>query len=292
MRGICAAVAAGLLLFSLCGWQAEAQQRGINGEKREVRYARETARLFELSDELYQSAFEGNRQLVFQYAQRLASMSAAPELREAVGTEAGWRELDATTSRLQQVIQGGKPYDELWHASSRLMLAYDALAQAEHALWMSYEEVLREDVRRMFLAWKALDRNHAAAAVAALKPLEDHVRLIMPAALLQREEGDIASMKETVAFARRLLEASAAGKVEKSRVEPVFAALEAAIDRLFRSPEPGEAEPVFPPVFTGMPWRWTLLLALIILSVLSFSGYRAYRYERDRLVPRQAVSRD
>lgn len=292
MRGICAAIAAGLLLFSLCGWQAEAQQRDIEDGKRAAGYTRETARLLELSDELYQSAFEGNRQLVFQYTQRLARLSAVPELRSAVGSAAGWRELDATARRLQQVILGGKPHAELWQASSRLMLAYDALAKSEQALWLNYEEVLKEDVRRVFLAWRTLEKHHAAAAVAALKPLEDHVRLIRPAALLEREVEQVEALQQSVVFARRLLEAAADGRADRSRVEPMFGALDAAIDRLFGSQHSAEAEPVFSPVLTGMPWRWTLLLSIIIISVLSFSGYRRYRYERERIVPRQPVNRD
>ncbi len=168
MRGKSGIVMVALLLFLLVlpGWQIQLQQQTADSII-DAASNTETVRLFQLSDELYQQAYGGNRQLIFQSLQKLNRLSQSANVRKQYGSIEGWRAVDDVTKRLGQVIQSGKPHGQLWFYSSQLMLAYEALAQDDHALWISYKEVLQEDVRRVFLAWKQLGSNHTEAALAA-----------------------------------------------------------------------------------------------------------------------------
>ncbi|MBJ6363555.1 sporulation protein YpjB [Paenibacillus sp. GCM10012307] len=281
---------AALLLFVFAGWQLKAEQAASS--RADSAFNPETIRLYHLSDELYQQSHEGNRQLAYRSLLRLDSLSRVAEVRKQYGSDEGWQAVDDVAKRLEQVIQSGKPHGQLWFYSSQLMLAYEALAQDEQALWLSYKEVLQEDVRRVFLAWKQLGSQHSEAALAALKPLEDHVQLIAPAALMQREPALVRSVTESLSYSRSLLQAAATGSADQRWAEASFQTVSAAINQLFIPPEGEGAEPVFTPVYLGMPWRWTFLIGFVVLSVLTYSGWRKFKYEQDRIVPRTGLNRD
>ncbi|XEC92723.1 sporulation protein YpjB [Paenibacillus tarimensis] len=243
-------------------------------------------KLLQLSKNLYQAATDGNRQLVFYYFNRLERLAADKDYRQ-YGSSHGWSAVDRAISGLRSALQPGKPYkpyNDMRTYGAQLLLAFDALVHEKGALWKTYHEVLTEDVNRIVKAWRRNTGDGAEAAFAAVKPLSDHIRLIVPAALMKRDQEQVVSLQEAYRYTYNLLEAGKRGELDREWMEQALNSLSNAIDILFQEPGDRLSEPVISPVYGSMPWRWTIVVALLILSVLGYVGWQKFLYERDKMI--------
>ncbi|GGF88965.1 sporulation protein YpjB [Paenibacillus abyssi] len=240
-------------------------------------------RLAAISDELYQAASDGNKQLTYYNLSRLRRLTADPSVRQ-LGSKQGWTAAEETIRQLSDALQYGKLNGDARADGAKLMLAFDALSSGERALWISYHEIMQDDLNRLIKAWQRQTDDRTEAAVAALKTLSGHIELIVPAALMQRDPMLVQALQETYQYTLSLLNAGQSGRLERLWMDNSLAALSQAVDLVFYDSEGETIEPVLSPIYGGMPWRWTIVIGLLIISVLMYVGWQKYRFERDRVV--------
>jgi hypothetical protein len=193
------------------------------------------------------------------------------EIRTAEGIEA----LAKTVAEMKRAAAAVTPDpDRLEKAAAALRLAADELAHPERPLWHQYRPLLADDIDQLERLAKGKRRLPAEAA-ATYERLAGHYRLIRTAALLRGEPWKVERGDAVLTYAGRLIRAADA---DPALISGLFAPLREAMAGLF-PPDP-DAPPATVPVYVPPPWGFSAAIGSLILTVLAWSGWRRFRFER------------
>ena len=211
----------------------------------------------------------------YSYVTKIKRLSASPELR-AFGEPAGWERIDDSLDLAEKALRKGDSASAWREEASRLKLAVDALAPGRRSLWLQYELLLREDINRLKKAWSRGGPEGAEAASAALIQLKEHVDRMEAAASVGQPPERIRLLQERIRYAGTLIEAAKRDKANPKWVEGSFVLIADAADRVFETP----GKPADAPVAGEPPASWMLMMASIVLSALTYAGWRKFRHDR------------
>ncbi|MFF2089991.1 sporulation protein YpjB [Paenibacillus sp. NPDC058174] len=237
----------------------------------------ELLKLDETADHLYEAAYTNNRQAGFKYAQQLKRQMKRDELHR-FGQTAGWRLLEESVQSVETTLRSGKPTTDWLIASARIHLTTDALLRPQHALWLQYEKVMLEDLRRVNQAWNRQTGDGAVAARAAMHSFTDHLSKIEAAAAMQRPSERITELKERMKYTNVLLEAGMKEQTKQDWTGDSIHDLQSALANLFADRLAANDEPVFAPPAAANPITWSLLLGAIITGALTYTAWKKYRH--------------
>lgn len=233
-------------------------------------------RLDETADSLYKAAYTNNRQAGYKYVQQLEKLLQSNQLRQT-GHAAGWDMLEESASSIEASLQSKVWSNDWLTASARIHLTTDALLRPGHALWLQYEKVMLEDLRRVNQAWKRQTGDGAIAARAAMESFTAHLSKIEAAASMQRSPERINEVKDRMRYTNILLEAGMRGQSKQDWTDDSIDDLGYALTRLFSEGLPMEEEQVIAPISIANPISWTFLIGAIIMAVLTYTGWRKYK---------------
>lgn len=164
--------------------------------------------------------------------------------------------------------------EELISATARLRLATDALAHPKQAMWLQYEQVLRDDMTQMLSA----DQNKDWIPYA--NRWLEHIDRIRPAATIQRNAQTIEIMESLT----QLIRDTVNGKHSpKEANEALNKHGDTVLTQLFGR---DKANPTLgPQAYTELPFQWVFMLAFIVCMMLAYVGYQKYRYEQYAIRP-------
>lgn len=233
-------------------------------------------RLEGLVQGFYLASVQGSHQLAYAYAVKIGETSAAPELR-ALGTPEGWLRFDETLGSAQRALSRGTEAAAWREAASRLLLAADALIPGREPMWLNYGRLVADDLDRIRRGWYRGGTEGAAASAVSLRLLKERMERLEAAASLGKPHPQISTLLERIRYAEKLLAAAERGEAKPQWIEESFAAIERDAAGLFGPAAvrasvqaDGSRAPV-----------WTALLAVIVLSVLGYTGWR--KFQQDRL---------
>lgn len=223
----------------------------------------------------YLAAVEGNRQLAYTYVTKIRTITRAPELR-TIGESSGWVQIDERLKQSEKALNGNKSALAWREEAARLKLAVDALAPGRHSLWLQYELLLREDLDRLQKAWNRGGISGAEAASAAMTQLVEHVDRMEAAASVGQSPERIRLLQERIRYTDTLLTAAKREEANPRLVEGSFILLTDAVDRVFEKP----GRPASAPAAVEQPTMWMFMLGAIVLSALTYTGWRKFRHDR------------
>lgn len=225
------------------------------------------------AEDLYEAVLEGDPSSVLRHVQlteqRLRSLSME-EIASAEGIEA----LARSVARMKRAVANVKGNMAEWSdTAAEIRLAADALAHTDAPLWHRYREIMREDVRLIEQA--AVAESNRKEAQQQLVRLKRHYELIRTAILLHAQPFEIERSDSVLRYAERVLSAD---PLNRDLLGGMISSLREAMEGLF--PPPGDAKTTYiePLPSPPMPWGWTALLGVFIVSVLSWAGWLRYRH--------------
>ncbi|WP_173275275.1 sporulation protein YpjB [Paenibacillus sp. NEAU-GSW1] len=234
-------------------------------------------KLDETADELYEAAYTNNRQAGYKYAQLLERQTKSETIR-AVGQTEGWQLFEQRLQMVETALQNGTQPSDWLTASASIHLATDALLRPQHALWLQYEKVMMEDLRRINQSWNRQTGDGALAARAALDSFTAHLAKIEGAAAMQRPSARLDELKERMRYTQLLLDAGTRGQAKQDWTDDSIRDLEYAVSNLFDDGLNVNDEPAFAPVNAANPITWSLLLGAIIMAALTYTGWKKYKH--------------
>lgn len=154
-------------------------------------------------------------------------------------------------------------------AAGSVRMAADALANPSRPLWHQYQTVLSQDSAALI---KAIEDGGSPKD--ALERLTRHYGIIRAAASLQAEPSAIERMDSVLRYADRLL---SSGQPQSDLANDLGRHIQDAIAGLFPQAEgsPTNVVPLAPP-----SWGITATIGSFIITILSWAGWRRFRFER------------
>jgi sporulation protein YpjB len=271
-RFVNVAAALAALLFSLFGF-------GNAGFVDPAAESGPNSRLELETEALYRSVMEGNRQLAFYHIQQFQQLLEAPEWRGR-GNPEGWEEIRRSIRSATFGINDGKPPVEWSDRITGVKLAVDALYHEDNPLWLGYEQVVLDDIMRLQETWTQGAPGSIVQAKDVLERLNSHLNRFKAAALLQGNPQYVGQLSERIRAAETQLELVKAGKSTREQMSASIPQLEKAASLLFQEQSARVGAPLFVPNAGGPSWQWTVIIGSLIVTVLTYAGWRQYRAER------------
>ncbi|MGG1551808.1 sporulation protein YpjB [Paenibacillus ferrarius] len=269
---------AGLLLclaFILCVFTACGAAVPTNGQAAKpdpVQQERITY-LDGLAGVMYNLTMDGQvveaREKLLQIAQMI------PTIRfEGITTVAGMNALTETVTGAELVYNNIKYSQEAGQvAAAKIRLAVDALSHKNQPMWLQYYKVLQNDVSQLSTSVKA---NKQGEAQQALGKLAQHVDIVHPSLVISRDEAAVTKLDSLLAFIQTNVTAT---PMKTSELTSGLEQLNRVLDELFMKHK--DAIAIVPLMDPKQPILWTLGMGLIIVSVLSYVGWRMYQTGRN-----------
>ncbi|MBW7456493.1 sporulation protein YpjB [Paenibacillus sepulcri] len=239
-----------------------------------------------LSEAFYTAANNGNRQLSYTLLSRIRQAAKSSEIRQ-LGSQTGWKSWDQSVNKVMEDLTYNRTSPEWINEAARMKLAVDVLINPTAPLWLQYEDVLQDDLRRVHLAWKSQGNDHALAALQQLETYSRHIDRIEMAALMQRPELLNTHLQSSLDYIRHMLEASRQASGGTPAVSTALASLEEAASSLFGIDEAEAAInqhlPVMPDDVGRAPVSEqlaVLYISAIVMGILAFAGWRRYAFEQ------------
>lgn len=148
--------------------------------------------------------------------------------------------------------------------AAKLRMAADALTHTNQPLWLQYYSVLQADMDRLEKAAKEKNKKELQAAAGQLAAHYDWVR---PSLIISRAASDVEKTDSLIAFIKTQTTNDESYKSVLNAAGP----LRQMLDKLFMKKE---TTAYLPYVEQQNPILWTLVLGSIIMSALSFAGWR------------------
>lgn len=220
-----------------------------------------------LAQQLYQYSVSGELDKAEQAMNEIEALFAQNKLFDGLSMERV-RALSTTVLDAKWELDRIQVKQELLiEAASRLHLAIDAKTHAKKAMWLQYEQVLRQEMSDMLQAqsveqWQRLSKEWAI-----------HIERIMPAVTMQRPNESVEMLRSLVAL------------IQKTNSNEV--SIEQAKDAL-RQVEETWLHEVFGRVgekaawaiagSSDDTWRTMMWLACFVSVTLAYVGYMKYRH--------------
>lgn len=227
-----------------------------------------------LADSLYQHVLEGNINLVRQEILQASDIFEHSSFQGLTSVE-GFHALSESLVEMKEATNQAQIQQEQWQtASAKFRLAADSLSHPKQPMWMQYYKVLREDLSEMKARAAAADSRGMKAAY---ESLQNHYEIIRPAVIIQRKPEEITAADAWVSYAGGLVQSSSSSAAE---IQNVVTSGEEVFNGLFGKKK--DDNPAFAPIdeVNGL-WPWTFWAGSFIILILTYTGYRKYKGERD-----------
>ncbi|UJF36166.1 sporulation protein YpjB [Paenibacillus hexagrammi] len=265
-----------LIIIMACGISACSsvigQDKGHASVQTDPEQAKKMDLLNEAAEDMYKKTMEGQ---VVEARTRLMQISdQIPKMRfEGVTSVEGLNALTETITQAKRVYNAvSYSQNEGQVAVAKLRLATDALTHKNQPMWLQYYKVLKNDVTNLEQQVKA---NQSNEAIASFNKLSQHISVVRPSMLISREPSDVEKLDSLMTFVHNNLNSS---PMDAKRVEAGIEQLNRTIDELFmKKAETAAYVPITDP---NQPILWSLGIGLIIVSVLSYSGWRMFQSGR------------
>lgn len=187
--------------------------------------------------------------------------AASPE-----GVEA----LMETMITAKQVLTSFMPsMNEAIVSAAKVRLAVDALTHPKHPMWLHYYKILKEDGNQLVIALEQQQEQHVNQA---MNQMMKHYEVIRPAVLINREPSEVMKMDSYLKFLMNEPNISAMSQYDDVLNELFHRKSSTAYLELEQQQN---------------PFLWTAALGAIIITVLSYVGWRKYQYEQNHLSVRK-----
>ncbi|WP_391571900.1 sporulation protein YpjB [Cohnella sp.] len=230
------------------------------------------------AERLYDSVNKGQLEMSLKQLADIESQLRGLPMKEIASAE-GVRALAHDVAEMKRVAVAVMPDEAKWkRGAASLRLAADALAHPDKPIWHRYRSVLQEDIGKLAAELdKTAGKQPAAAAVhIAYEQLAQHYSLIRTAALLRAEPSKIERADAVLRYASRIYEADSP---KPELVAGTLPPIREAFRELF--PQGGAAsETIVPPLGAVPPsWGWSAMMGTFIVTILTWAGWRKYKYE-------------
>ncbi|WP_052516638.1 sporulation protein YpjB [Paenibacillus popilliae] len=231
-------------------------------------------KLDQQAEAIYQAVKKQELERARQLVQKMGESMTDTSFYGATGVE-GVRALSDAIVQVKRALPAVERNEErLMHVTARLRLASDALIHKKQAMWLQYEQMLRDEMNRM----KQVKQEKEWLSSAKQWLL--YVDRIRPAATIQRSPETVEVIDSLV----RLVERAVAKQAPLAEVNQALNRHgDEWLRQLFGKTKDA---PTFGQEDTGtLPLQWTLLFTFIVCSVLFYVAVQKYRYEHDSIRP-------
>lgn len=272
--GLIIAVSIGAALLGGCSGNGK-DKSGAEGPKPSQEQLQKADLLNRTAEDMYQKVLQGeveeSRIVVQQLNDQLSQIRY-----EGLTSAEGMHSLTQTMTDAQRIfnLAKGQPNDRQIVAA-KVRLAADALTHPSQPLWLQYYNRLQDDVNAIEQAAKNQRKSDLQSAASRL---EHNYSIVQPSLVIGRTPSDVEKMDSLVAFVRSqsLLQGEPYNNVLNA-----VPAVRQMLNKLFMKRETTAYLPYPEP---HNPILWTLSFGLIILTSLTFAGWRLSK-KNDDLVP-------
>lgn len=230
---------------------------------------------------LYTQGNEAHRQAAYKTVQNIKKQLNEPELMR-YGTAIAWKQMKQDLLAVEQGIIN-KEANAVWREPiSSLLLASDALLQAEHGPWLQYEAVLLDDLQsiRRVTALAVPPEDKTKYMTAHLTIFKQRVDRMQTAAYMVGDELRMTELlQRTLQLNGFFAEASQVTWTPQQAKEigKAINNIEDTIDTLFVQAEETITVPVVDVSSGWNPTTFALLIGALISGLLTFTAYRKYK---------------
>lgn len=232
--------------------------------------------LNQIADDMYKQTMDGQ---VTEARNKLMQMSdQIPKIHfEGITSVEGLNALTETITQAKRVYNAAAYSPEEGQvAVAKIRLATDALTHKNQPMWLQYYKVLQNDTNNLTEDVKA---NKQKEALANFGKLSQHIAIIHPSLLISRDAASVEKLDSLLAFIRTNVNSQ---PMSTRQLESGLDHLNHVLDDLFLKNK--DAIAFVPITDPRQPIIWSLGIGLIIVSVLSFVGWRMYQSGR-HIVP-------
>ncbi|NOU89398.1 hypothetical protein GC102_27175 [Paenibacillus sp. LMG 31460] len=267
-------LAAVISLSSACG--VSTSTNGQAAKPIDPEQVERIAFLNQIADDMYKQTMDGQ---VTEARNKLMQMSdQIPKIHfEGITSVEGLNALTETITQAKRVYNAAAYSPEEGQvAVAKIRLATDALTHKNQPMWLQYYKVLQNDTNNLSEDVKA---NKQKEALANFGKLSQHIAIIHPSLLISRDAASVEKLDSLLAFIRTNLNSQ---PMSTRQLESGLDHLNHVLDDLFLKNK--DAIAFVPITDPRQPIIWSLGIGLIIVSVLSFVGWRMYQSGR-HIVP-------
>ncbi|OPH47062.1 hypothetical protein BC351_11140 [Paenibacillus ferrarius] len=228
--------------------------------------------LNQIADEMYKQTMDGQ---VVEARNKLQQISdQIPKIHfEGITSVEGLNALTETITQAKRVYNAAQySSDEGQVAVAKIRLATDALTHKNQPMWLQYHKVLQNDA---LLLTQDIQSNKQADALADFGKMSQHIAIIHPALLISREASSVQKLDSLLVFLHKNISEK---PMAARQVESGLTHLNQVLDELFLKNK--DAIAFVPITDPRQPIIWSLGIGLIIVSVLSYVGWRMYQSGR------------
>ncbi|MCD1260254.1 sporulation protein [Paenibacillus athensensis] len=261
-----------LLAFGLAAGCSSAGVAGGQAGKADPQQVKSVEQLNRLADDMYKLAMAGQ---VEQARGKLLQLGdEITQIRfDGMTSVEGMNALTESVTQAKRVFNAVRFSPEAGQvAVAKIRLATDALTHDNQPMWLQYYKVLQNDIGALDQAVKA---GKQPAAWSGYETLSQHVSVIHPALLISRSPSDVEKLDSLLTALRGGLRAE---PLPQAQLEDGIEHLQRTVDELFM--KKAEATAYLPMTDPKQPIIWSLGIGLIIVSVLSYAGWRMFRSGR------------
>lgn len=228
--------------------------------------------LNQIADEMYKQTMDGQ---VTEARNKLMQISDQIPKIHFVGVTSveGLNALTETITQAKRVYNAAAYSPEEGQiAVAKIRLATDALTHKNQPMWLQYYKVLQDDTSMLSQDIKA---NKQQEALADFGKLSQHIAIIHPSMMISRDAASVEKLDSLLVFLRTNLNSK---PMSIRQLESGVDHLHHILDDLFLKNK--DAIAFVPITDPRQPIIWSLGIGLIIVSVLSFVGWRMYQSGR------------
>ncbi|NQX64862.1 hypothetical protein HQN90_01860 [Paenibacillus alba] len=228
--------------------------------------------LNQITDEMYKQTMDGQ---VVEARNKLQQISdQIPKIHfEGITSVEGLNALTETITQAKRVYNAAQySSDEGQVAVAKLRLATDALTHKNQPMWLQYHKVLQNDA---LLLTQDIKSNKQAEALTDFGKMSQHIAIIHPALLISREASSVEKLDSVLVFLHKNISEK---PMAARQLESGLTHLNQVLDELFLKNK--DAIAFVPITDPRQPIIWSLGIGLIIVSVLSYAGWRMYQSGR------------
>lgn len=232
--------------------------------------------LNQIADELYKQTMDGQ---VLEARNKLMQMSdQIPKIQfEGITSVEGLNALTETITQAKRVYNAASySPEEAQMAVAKIRLATDALTHKNQPMWLQYHKVLQNDKTALL---DAVNAGNQKEAIASFSNLSQHIAIIHPSLLISREPAAVERLDSLLTFLRKNVNSQ---PMATRQLISGLDQLGQIVDELFMKNK--EAIAFVPIADPRHPIIWSAGIGLIIVSVLTFVGWRMYKSGR-HIVP-------
>ncbi|MDR6884479.1 sporulation protein YpjB [Bacillus sp. 3255] len=240
--------------------------------------------LNQIADELYKQTMNGQ---VLEARNKLMQMSdQIPKIQfEGITSVEGLNALTETITQAKRVYNAvSYSPEEAQMAVAKIRLATDALTHKNQPMWLQYHKVLQNDKAALT---ESVQAGNQKEAIAAFGKLSQHVAIIRPSLLISREPSAVEKLDSLLTFLRKSVNSQ---PMASKQLVSGLQQLEQQLDELFMKNK--DAIAFVPITDPRQPIIWSAGIGLIIVSVLTFAGWRMYQSGRHIVPVRSSRERE